>query len=115
MSIPDVNMTWVGNGPTESGQVVAQRNATGKRILKGYGTATLDGSATTFNLNWIDGTKTLPFTPSAVMLSVSGGDQQASAYVGATVSTISTTAAVVKLSGAGTNAKTLKVVAEVIE
>lgn len=34
--------------------------------LFGYVTATGDGSATSVTVNWIDGTQTLPYTPTAV-------------------------------------------------
>jgi hypothetical protein len=115
MSISAVNLTYIGGGPTKTGQIVAQRSDSGKRILRGYGTATLDGSATSFTVNLIDGTEILPFTPSAANIAVCGGDQQATAYVNATVSAIDATTATVKLSGEGTNTKTLKFLMEIFE
>jgi hypothetical protein len=50
-------------------------------------------------------------TPVAVMATVSGGTQQATAYVGATVSTITSTGFTLVYSGAGTAGKTLNIVA----
>jgi hypothetical protein len=115
MSIAAVNMTWIGNAQTETGEIVAPRNASGKRVLEGYGTATLDGSLTTFDVNFIDGTKVLPFTPSTVTCTVAGGDQQASAYIGANVSSFTTAKAVIVTSGAGTNTKTIKLHIRIVE
>jgi hypothetical protein len=42
-------------------------------ILFGYVTATGDGAATAVTVNWIDGTQTLPFTPTAVEVTRVGG------------------------------------------
>jgi len=61
MSIPAVNLSYVGQGPTGNGQTIAdQRSGPIAKQLVGFGTATLDGSLTTFDVNFIDGTKT-PF------------------------------------------------------
>lgn len=58
MAIPAVNLTYLGNGPTASGQVTSnlQGGPLGKTLV-GIGTATLDGAASTFTVNWVDGTQ----------------------------------------------------------
>jgi hypothetical protein len=60
-------------------------------------------------VNWIDGTATLPFTPSIVLTGVTGGNQGAAAVVDVVVDTITNTGCTLRLSGAGTSAKTLQV------
>ena len=82
MSITAVNMfyqsatsagvggTSTGVYPTVSGEVFAALGAgplTGD--LAGFCLPVLDGSATTFTVNWIDGTLTLLYPPSSVFLS----------------------------------------------
>jgi hypothetical protein len=46
-------------------------------FLLGYVTATGDGAATSVTVNWIDGTQTLPFTPTGVRCSRVGGTDTA--------------------------------------
>jgi hypothetical protein len=117
MSIPDVNAVYSGVGPTASGQILAAPGQAGSvaQDLEFTGTATLDGSATTFNLNWIDGTATLPFTPSGVIASVSGGNQGATAVVSAVIDTITATKCTVRLSATGTNTKTLQISGRILK
>jgi hypothetical protein len=52
-------------------------------------------------------------TPLAIALNVTGGTQQATAYVGVTVSTITATGFTYVLSATGTAAKTIALVASV--
>ena len=57
MSIPAVNLTYLGQPATPSqGQIIHGNDSgpMGKRLI-GYGTATLDGAATTFTVNFVDG------------------------------------------------------------
>lgn len=117
MAIPAVNASFSGNGPTASGQILAQPGAAGASAqdLEFFGTATLDGTLTIFTFNWIDGTATLPFTPSAAIVSVCGGTQPAAAVVTAIADALSATGCSIRLSGAGTNANTLKVGVRVIK
>jgi hypothetical protein len=117
MSIPDVNATYQGSQyPSETGQVLADVGPGSKtQNLIAYGTATLDGSLTAFNFNFIDGTKTLSFTPSACFVSVCGGDQGATAVITAVADAPTATKAVIRLSGAGTNAKTLKIAVLIVK
>jgi len=111
MAISAQNVTYQGNGPTASSQILAANlSAPSDQNLVGSATFTLDGSATSATLNFIDGTAALPFTPTAVLCNVTGGNQGATAFVSAIADApangVSTT---VRFSAAGTNAKTLQV------
>lgn len=75
MAIPAVNAVYQGQGPTESGQVVTfGGNSQSDFAIYGTVTFVLDGTLTAGQLNWIDGTKTLSFTPSRVFVFRTGGD-----------------------------------------
>lgn len=70
-------------------------------------TLTLDGAATTFTFNYVDGTTALPFTPAGILFSLNGGSEGTAvikkwvdAADGGKTSTIT-------LSAAGTNTNTL--------
>ena len=70
------NVAWQGNGPTETGQIVAQSGLAGAAAQSLFGLATVttgDAATATVTINFIDGTKTLPFTPSAVKVQRVGG------------------------------------------
>ncbi len=56
MAIPAVNLSYIGAGPAATGTITSnyQGGPQGKTLL-GMGTATLDGAATTFTVNWLDG------------------------------------------------------------
>jgi hypothetical protein len=64
MAITAVNLQYAGQTPgaIQSQQISSQGGLTGTtaKALYGVGTAVLDGSSTTFTLNWIDGVQT-PF------------------------------------------------------
>lgn len=75
MSISAVNMFYgVGaalggasdnTGPSVTGEILADiRGGASAQELVGFVLPILDGSATTFTANWIDGTATLPYPPS---------------------------------------------------
>lgn len=109
MAIPAVNAIYATQGPTASGQVLANNTASDSEVALVFtGTATLDGTLTTFTLNFIDGTKTLSFIPSAVVLTITGGTQAAVTVLACNVSAITNTGCTVNISGAGTGANTLK-------
>jgi hypothetical protein len=98
--------------------VASQQNAFGGNDIntpafRGYVTFTLDGTATTATINWIDGTKAIGFTPSGVRLSVVGGTQPGTAVAYALPSAYDDKTCSVILSAAGTNTKTLKLLVEV--
>lgn len=107
-AIADGNADYIGDGPTKSSQVLAA-NLSGDVARTLYGTAevTGDGAATTFNVNFIDGTETLPFTPSAVICSRVGGAATATISVVATESVTATKFTV--RTSAAVNAATFKV------
>lgn len=111
MAITTSNPTYVTQGPTASGQILASGpSGMAELAYIGVSTLTLDGAATTAVINFIDGTATLPFTPTAVFAKAVGGNQPAAAFIDVETSTISTNVSfTVKLSGAGTNANTLQV------
>jgi hypothetical protein len=75
----------------------------------------LDGALTTFTVNYVDGVATLPFTPSAILLSVTGGTQPAAAFVSASAEAITTTGFTARISAAGTNANTLKLAVQIMK
>jgi hypothetical protein len=75
MSISTVNAFYYGStgtagvvSPTVSGQVFATANNAGQdaKFIRGFCVPILDGSATTFTVNWIDGTQQLLFPPDSV-------------------------------------------------
>lgn len=109
MAITAVKAVFLTQGPVVSGQVLASVDLSSSEVsLPFIATATLDGTSTSFVLNFIDGTQTLNFIPRAVTASVVGGTQAAATVVGVSTQTpttaISTT---VNLSAAGTAANTL--------
>lgn len=117
MAISAVNATYLTQGPALSGQVIADSsNASTETALAYTATATLDGTSTSFVLNFIDGTNTLNFTPRAVIASVVGGTQGAASVV-STVTDAPTGAvsATVRLSAAGTSGNTLKIAGFVLK
>lgn len=74
MAITSQNASYRTSGPTVSGQVIAgNANSETELALVGTATFTGDGSSTSATLNYIDGTNTLDFTPTAVLASRSGG------------------------------------------
>lgn len=100
---------WSGQGvPQYSGQIIATGGSDQQELAyKGTVTVTLDGSATTGTVNFIDGTQTLPFTPAGVLCNTSGGTQQATTPVSVIVVAVTNTGFTYKLSAAGTSADTL--------
>ena len=116
MSIPAVNGTYLLTGPTASNQVLAPNELSAlQTAYMGTATFVLDGSATHATLNFIDGTKTLSFTPSAVSAQVIGGTQNAASVVGVqSVLVTDNTKAEVYFSGAGTNTNTVKILFSIV-
>jgi hypothetical protein len=80
MAITTVNAFYQGQGaagggtsaqvlPTVSGEVFAQAyGGLASGDLEGFCLPILDGSVTTFTLNWIDGTQTLLYPPSGLFM-----------------------------------------------
>lgn len=103
-----------GAVPTKSGQVVASSvgGARARELVCTF-TITLDGAATTGAVNYIDGTETLGFTPSAILIGRVGGS--AAVTVQPYCSAISgTTTFTVGVAAAGTNTNTVLCVAIII-
>lgn len=110
MAITVGTAVYEGQAPTKSGQIIVEG---GKGVdftaYRGIATLTLDGTATTATINFIDGTEALPFTPSAVLLSAGGGTETTAISATMTGNTLTNKAFGVTLSGAGTSTKTVKV------
>lgn len=114
MSIAAVNASYLTQGPTASGQVLVNNEASAtETALIAIGTVILDGSTTAFAFNFIDGTKTLSFVPRAVIVNVVGGTSATIPAISCT--SIANTGCTVNLSGAGTNTQTLALVAQIIK
>ena len=117
MAIPAQNGVYLNQGPTASNQVLAANGLSAlETAYLGTATFVLDGSLTSATLNFIDGTKTLSFTPTAVSAQVIGGTQNAASPIGVTsVIVTDNTKAVVYFSGAGTNANTVKILFSIVK
>jgi hypothetical protein len=99
MAITAGNAVYSGGGPTKTGQILAQVPAgDAARMLFGTATVTGDGASATFDINYVDGTETIPFTPSGIICFRSGGAATASirvdsvSSIGATKFTVNTSA-----------------------
>src|SRR6185369_14754863 len=74
MSITAGNAAYNGNGPTQTGQIlVATLGEPQGRTFYGTATVTGDGSSSSFSVNFIDGTKDIGFTPTAILCNRIGG------------------------------------------
>ena len=130
MSIPAVNLSYVGQGPTANGQTIADQTSGPKsKVLVGYGTATLDGSLTAFTINWVDGSKTpfgawsgpagnqaltaaAPFAAFAQRIGATGDTAADSTTV--QLSDTTTTGATITISAAGSNGHLLSFLVYII-
>ncbi len=114
MSISAVPATFNGNGPAKTGQVLvsASEAGTSAKQIAFTATAVLDGSSTSFHMNYIDGTQTIP-SPSGLIVTACGGTAAATVSVLSAVTHNASTGqddyAVITISGADTNANTLKI------
>ena len=104
MSVTAANPTYQPTAPTKSGQVIVSKPGDDSRAYVGKAVLTLDGTATTTSVNWIDGTQTLPFTPGQVLCGVQYGTTGTPAGLVAVPYSITATGFSVKLSAAGTSA-----------
>jgi len=104
MAITSGTASFQGTGPAESGQILAAAlSSESNRNLSGNCTVTGDAASSTFDCNYIDGTKTLSFTPAFILCNRSGG---------AATGTVSVVSCVPK-SGAATAAFTVTTSANV--
>lgn len=116
MSITAANATYVNQGPTKSGQILAGNGLSEAEVALVFtASVILDGSTTSFTVNFIDGTQTLPYIPSAVLIGITGGTQAAATVQGINVSAITATGFTVNISAAGTNLNTLKIAGFVLK
>lgn len=133
MAITAVPLKYIGNGPTANGERLANiTSGPASKVLQAYGTAILDGVATSFTANFVDGTIT-PFgtwagvpgnqtltaaAPALVaawrIVNVNGTADTAAAATTATVSAVTTTGFTVTISAAGTAAQTLSFMVEIV-
>ena len=121
MALTITNPTFLTQGPTKTGQVLApneQSNLEG--AFTGTCTVTLDGTLTTGTINWIDGTQTIfangdaagtVTAPRFVEATIVGGTQHQTAGTALAIAASSptTTGFTFYLSAAGTSTKTIVV------
>lgn len=68
------NAVYSGTGPTQTGQILAMNlSDPAARSLVGTATTTGDSSSTVVTVNYIDGSKTIGFTPSSILCNRIGG------------------------------------------
>lgn len=89
---------------TKTGQIVVTKPFDAKSVYKGHGVITMDGTATTATIPFIDGTQALAYTPSVILVSSNLVSGTGGVALGITVNTITDTGFAVKLSAAGTSA-----------
>ena len=113
MALSNPNAVYKGNAPTKTGQVLAFGGSDNRTFAyKGTFESTGgDGSDAAFDVNFIDGTETLPFTPTVVLISripaTTGANEAASSIV-ASVTAITATKFTVTLSAAPASGKDAK-------
>lgn len=107
MAVNPANAVYFGQGPVAGGSGILAFGGSSVQELAYMGTATFtgDGSATSFFLNFIDGTNALPFVPTAVIAFRSGGNTTATQSVVST-NAISNTQCTVNFSAAVGNGNT---------
>jgi hypothetical protein len=117
MAIPAQNVAYSTAGPTASGQILAPNELTGlENAYQGLVTFVLDGATTSAVVNFIDGTKTLSFTPAAIDALIVGGTQNAATPIGVLSTKVTdNTKGTIFLSGAGTNANTIVVLVRIVK
>src|SRR5574337_1657178 len=87
-----------------TGQVAVTKPFDAKSVYKGHGVLTLDGTATTATIPFIDGTQKIAYTPSVILVSSNLVSGTGGVALGITVNTITDVSFAVKLSAAGTSA-----------
>ena len=96
------NMVYTGTGPTATGQILNDGTPGDRsRTLTGHASFTGDAATATAVISYIDGVKTLPFTPTAVIVTKGGGlgDVTNASTVVQAVSAITNTGFTVTFSG----------------
>lgn len=107
MAVNPSNAVYFGQGPVAGGSGILAFGGSSMQELSYIGTATFtgDGAATSFFLQWIDGTNALPFTPTGVIAFRTGGNTTATQSV-VSVNAISNTQCTVNFSAAPGNGNT---------
>jgi len=110
MAITVGSTTFQATAPTKAGQIIVASNSDAQNIAyRGFCDLTSDGSATTATINWIDGTESLPFTPSGVLLSVQNKTAADATAMSATAYDVDNKICKIKLSAAGTNTNVYRI------
>lgn len=76
MAITAQNLSYFGSAPVAGGSTVLGGNFSGSQLFTYVAKATItgDNSTTTANVNWLDGSNALGFTPTAVQVIRYGGN-----------------------------------------
>lgn len=108
MAITAQNASYRGQGPVGGGSTILAFGGSSMQELAYIGTATFtgDGATSTATLNYIDGTNTLSFTPTAVLAQRIGGTAAATITCYATDNADSGKTATVTFSAAPANGAT---------
>ena len=76
------NVVYSGTGPTQTGQILAQNlSDPWAQRISGTATSTGDNTSASITVNFIDGTKTIGFTPSVILCGRIGGTATATTKV----------------------------------
>lgn len=112
MTISAVNASYLGAAPVAGGSTTLAFGGTSNLELSYIGQATvvLDGSAFSGQLNYIDGTNALAFTPRAVLASRIGGNAANTVQVYQVDDNGDGISANVRFSAAGSVNNTVKIV-----
>lgn len=113
MAITAQNASYLGSAPVAGGSTTVAFGGSSMLELAYIGKATFtgDGATTTATLNYLDGTNTLFFTPSAVFAVRSGGSAASTISVASVADNAdSGKTAAVNFSAAPANAATVTVV-----
>ena len=114
MAVPSVNMTsLVGPNMGTGGAYASGPGDAQEPAFSGQATFTGDGAVVFSNLNYIDGTNAIPFTPSFVRISKIGGNDTGNGIPFLnTASALNNIAATVTWSAAIASGKTQVILAE---
>lgn len=117
MAITAQNLSYLTSAPVANGSGVLAFGGSSVQELSYIGTATFtgDGATTTATLNYIDGTATLPFTPSAVFGVRAGGAATATVSVVSVVDNADGGKSATVQFSAAPNAATIKVAVFVLK
>jgi hypothetical protein len=115
MAITAVSATYLGAGPSKTGQIVVRNeNGLANKILYGTATVTGDGTDTTAVINYIDGTQLLNAIPAGILATVCGGDDTAGATIVKAVDNGDKAGFTVTFAPAPANTKTVKIAFQVL-